>query len=399
MATNEEKLQVRLLGGFSAVYKGSEIIDSKHSVSQYASLMQLLLHFRDRGVSRSLMKEVLFEDRDVDDVQHAVRNIIYNAKKRLRSAGLPDVDYITTDKGSYYWTDLIPTVCDTDELERLRALADEEDDESEKLAFLLEAVHKYGGEFLFGQVTAAWAAREAVRYRDIFRSCVTDAAALLRSRLNYRDLLALGEYAASVDPYAEWEVISVEALSSLGRFKDAERLCEEALDLYISEHGQHNSTYVRDLANRLSASMVHQYADIESIQNNLAAPRTDGRGGFYCAYPVFQEVYRTLGRMMERHADRFFLMLCTIIDSKGNAMLDGPKLEELSPRLNEAIIMSIRHSDTVTKYGKGQYLVLLTNTSREDCDIVRRRIDKNFLKPSQRTGVEYHINTAIIVPK
>ena len=80
MSTNEEKLQVRLLGGFSAVYNGSEIIDSKHSVSQYASLMQLLLHFRDRGVSRSLMKEVLFEDRDVDDVQHAVRNIIYNAK-------------------------------------------------------------------------------------------------------------------------------------------------------------------------------------------------------------------------------------------------------------------------------------------------------------------------------
>ncbi len=76
----------------------------------------------------------------------------------------------------------------------------------------------------------------------------------------------------------------------------------------------------------------------------------------------------------------------------------GPKLDELSPRLQEAILTSIRHSDTVTKYGKGQYLVLLTNTSREDCEIVRRRIDKNFLTPNQRTGVDYQINTAIITP-
>ena len=39
---NTDAVQVRLLGGFSATYRGSEIIDSKHSVSQYASLMHHL---------------------------------------------------------------------------------------------------------------------------------------------------------------------------------------------------------------------------------------------------------------------------------------------------------------------------------------------------------------------
>ena len=79
-------------------------------------------------------------------------------------------------------------------------------------------------------------------------------------------------------------------------------------------------------------------------------------------------------------------------------MEDGPRLDELSLRLKETIGISIRHSDTFTRYGKGQYLILLTNTSREDCEVVRKRIDRNFLSPGQRTGVEYQINTAIICP-
>ena len=399
MGNKAETIHVRLLGGFSATYKGKDITDSKHSVSQFATLMQLLFYCKNTGVSRSFMKEVLFGDRDVDDAQHAVRNIIYNAKKRLKAVGLPDADYITVENGTYFWTDKIPTVCDTEEFEHLYELAQEETDELEKLSFLMDAIHKYGGEFLFGQVSGAWAVREAVKYRDLFSRCTEDAAEIMRNRLMYKELLSLGEYATQVDPFAEWEMLSIEALSALGRFKQAEELCDRTVELYINEHGQKNPTYIRDLANRLSAGMVHQYADISKIQADLASPLIEIKGGPFCAYPVFQEVYRTLGRLMERHADRFYLMLCTILDSKGNIMESGSKLDELSPRLQEAIILSIRHSDTVTKYGKGQYLVLLTNTSREDCEIVRRRIDRNFLTPSQRTGIDYQINTAIISPE
>ena len=144
MAKKSDTLKVRLLGGFSAVYNGKDITDSKHSVSQFTMLMQLLLYYRTTGVSRSLMKEVLFSDRDIDDVQHAMRNIIYNAKKRLKASGLPDADYITVENGTYFWTDRIHTVTDTDEIERLYELAMEEDDEDEDRADE-EAVEVYDG--------------------------------------------------------------------------------------------------------------------------------------------------------------------------------------------------------------------------------------------------------------
>ena len=94
MDNSSDVIRVRFLGGFSAVYKGKDITDSKHSVSQYATLMQLLLYYGKNGVSRGLMKEVLFEDRELDDMQHAVRNIIYNAKKRLKTAETAQKLYI-----------------------------------------------------------------------------------------------------------------------------------------------------------------------------------------------------------------------------------------------------------------------------------------------------------------
>ena len=271
MASDSEVLEVRFLGGFSAAFRGTELADSKRSVSQFISLMQLILYYHQSGVSRSLMQETLFSDRDVDDERHAVRNLLYNAKKRLRAAGLPDAEYITSEKGNYYWTKDIPLSCDTERMEHLAALAGEETDTAERLALLTEAVHCYRGEFLSGQNTASWMAREVVRYRDLFRSCANSAAMILRNDLRFKELLELGDYAALVDPYAEWETLSVEALSALYRFKEAEDLCDATVERYIQEHGRREPVYIRDLSNRLSASMVHRYADIRTVvEENLS---------------------------------------------------------------------------------------------------------------------------------
>ena len=82
---------------------------------------------------------------------------------------------------------------------------------------------------------------------------------------------------------------------------------------------------------------------------------------------------------MERSGQFVYLMLCTIVDSKGSPMKDGEELAQLSERLGEAICQSIRRGDVVNHYGKGQYLVLLMNTTRENCSIVQKRINYKFM--------------------
>jgi PleD family two-component response regulator len=99
---------------------------------------------------------------------------------------------------------------------------------------------------------------------------------------------------------------------------------------------------------------------------------------------------------MERAGDKIFLMLCTIVDSKGNAMEEGQKLDELSDRLKSAIVNSVRRTDTITRYGKGQYLILLINTTEENCRVIENHINSNYLQKRQRTGVSYSVSGIII---
>jgi len=135
----------------------------------------------------------------------------------------------------------------------------------------------------------------------------------------------------------------------------------------------------------------HQF--LEEVQTNLSEMAEDVQGGYVCNYPVFRGIYRTLSRMVERTGLSVYLVMCTIVDSKGNPMRKGPILDRLTPRLKEAIIHSTRHSDIINQYADGQYLILLTNTSLENCEVVQRRIRERFLTSRQRTGVAFHINS------
>ena len=90
-----------------------------------------------------------------------------------------------------------------------------------------------------------------------------------------------------------------------------------------------------------------------------------------------------------------YLMLCTLVDGKGNPIQEGPILEELSRRMEEAICRSVRRGDAVSRYGRGQYLVLLMNTTRENCTVVQRRINYHFIVGRQRTRIEYYVNSIV----
>ena len=119
-------LYVRMLGGFSVRWNGKLIAGgSKASDSQLTSLLQILMHNRDAGVTRDRLEELLFGDRDMSNVHHALQSVIYNTKKKLERAGLPPEQYIVQKSGVFFWTDRIPILEDAAEFERLFHQAEE----------------------------------------------------------------------------------------------------------------------------------------------------------------------------------------------------------------------------------------------------------------------------------
>lgn len=389
----EEALRVRMLGGFSVTWKGISIAGGpKQRESQFVYLLQLLLHYHKEGVSRDLLEEVLFGEREVDNIHHSLRSTLYNARKKLGQAGLPDTEYILQKEGFFRWTDRIPVQEDAAEFEEAYRRAEEEKDPDRMLCALLDACYHYNGEFLPRQLGFLWAAQEARRYQTMFFACVEKAAELLRERQDWEEMERLGLYVSRNSPFADWEVITMEALTSMGRLEEAGKLYDDTVMLYMQEQGVRPSRKLRELMDRMGTQMNHGYAALDTIQSELIHADEDDRGGYLCSWPVFEGIYHTVRRMMGRGGMSVYLMICTVADSKGNPMQDGPVLEELSGRLERAVCRSVRHADAVVKYGKGQYLVLLVNITREDCEIVQKRINKQFLTGRQRTGVRYYVN-------
>ncbi len=392
----EKILQVKTFDHFSMEYDGKSLFGKKSVETQFDSLMQMVLHKRKTGVSRESLEEVLFSDRDVVNVQHALQSVIYNAKKRLEKAGLPKVNYIEIKNGVVYWTKEIPVEEDASEFDRLYQKIETEENKEKKLEYLERIFTLYTGEFLKTRQHTIWIVIETNRYQEMFRQCVEEAAVLYRERQDYIQLEYLGKYASEIEPYLEWEALTMEAMVALGRYEEARKLYADTAERYFEERGLKPSKRLLDSLNQLGNQVMHSYEVLDNIQENLEEKEESGRKGAYlCSYPTFQGIYQQLVRMLERSGQSIYLMLCTIVDSKGKPMKEGPHLEELARRLEKAICTSIRSSDVVNHYSKGQYLVLLINTTREDCKIIQKRIDGHFLTERQRTGVRYYVNNVL----
>jgi DNA-binding SARP family transcriptional activator len=387
---------VRTLGSYSVNYNGAEIALGSRDESQIGLLMLLMFHFGRDGASRSLIKNTLFEDRDIEDVSHAIRNVLYNMRKNLKANGLPEASFVKQSKGIYYWTDEVPVEEDARVFERLAEEALAEEKPEGRMKKLSAACYRYTGRFFAGRDNVPWIYQEGERYRALFAQVTSMLLEEYRQAHKFKDMYDLALYAVHVDPFAEWEIAVVEALTNLGRFSDSERYYEDTVDAYIKEYGDRSNEHVRDFIRRLGEHLFHDHETIEEIQEKLTNANDTGGRGYYCSLPVFQELYRTTERTMGRTADKIFLMLCTIVDGKGNPMREGPKLTELSDRLKTAAICSVRHTDTVTKYGQGQYLILLINTTEENCGIIEKRINDNFLTSRQRTGISYSVKGLLV---
>lgn len=389
--TDQEKkvLYMQTFGGFSLSYGGRQITGSRES--QFVGLMQLLLHERRQGVSRDRLAEVLFGDRDVEDVRHAVRSVIYNAKKRLRDSGLPDVNYIALKDGVYVWTEEIPVEEDARTFEHMYENAEAEADEDARLSRYLDACYSCTGEFLPAHAGVLWAAQEARRYRLLFHDCVEKAVGLLRDRKDYRQMEKLGRYAAKISPMSDWETVTMEALTALGSYEEARSFYDDTVELYFREQGLQPSERMMELFGKMGAQMEHSRGSLREIQRELSAEEAEG--GFLCSYPVFQGIYQMTGRMAERGGQSLYLMVCRITDDRGREIQEEAVLEELTERLEDAVRSSVRKGDAVCRYGRGQYLVLLINLTLEDCSIVKERISRRFAGGQSRAAVRYYVNS------
>lgn len=390
---HEDALIVRMLGDFTISWQGKQISSGSRD-SQFARLMQILLHFSETGVERGRLEEMLFEDSNSLDHHNMLRSVIYNAKKKLEKAGLPKCGYIEFRDGVYGWTKDIPVIEDAREFEALVEQAKQTDDLTEQIRLYETAIYDYRGEFLPDQTGHIWVMQEERRYQELFSHCIDELTNNYKEAKDYRSMEKLGRFAARVLPLADWETVTMDALLGMKHYDEARNFYEETVELYLEELGVKPAFAEMNVLEHIASQVENDYCMVDEIQPFLSGGEEDmdAPGGYLCSLPVFKGIYQVIERMLGRCGISAYLLICTIVNSKGQPMKDGQVLNRLSERMTDSICRSVRHSDAVCKYSKNQYLVLLINTTREDCAIVEERIDRNFRTEGQRTGLKFHVS-------
>lgn len=387
----QQVLYVKMFGDFAVEYQGKSIIGKKKKETQFAQVLQLLFHSRQEGVSLEYMEKVLFGDRMLNDADHAVHSLIYNTRRKLEQSGLPKGKYIISRKGKFYWDDEIPYEEDARSFELCCQEACRAESWEEQMEALWNAIYLYKGCFLENSQQGGWVQEERERYREMFRELVEAAAGILREKKAYMQLEQLGRHAAKVTPYEQRELLVIEALTGMGKKELAQDIYKDTIRRYQEVYPQEQNGKLIEFRQKIEEQLDHPYDILDNIQESMTEHMEQIKGPYQCSWEVFREIYHMVSRMMERGGQKVLLMLCTLTDMEKYPIVSDRDKDMLSRYMMESICRSIRSGDAVTRYGKGQYLVLLIGAGEEDYKGIQERISENFRKNHTVYEIQYSV--------
>lgn len=388
----KKMLICNMLGGVSLIYDHHEIALKSNETSKVMQLFLMLLYAGEDGIYKSKLMSNLYGLEEIQDTKNALRILIFRLKKLLKDTGLPDDDYIVTNKGVCYFGGQMEILIDAKEFEKAAVEAREMEKGEKRLEALTRVCGLYTGEFLPRLSTEEWVMIESLRYKNIYYLCLQEAGEELKLRGRYEEMLQLYVHAANLYPYEEWQEMVIDCLIALNRYSEALKVYEETTTLFFDEMDILPSEKMLGQFKVMSERICHADGNLPQIQDALREPERK-RSAYYCSYPSFVDSYRVLARLTERTGTSIFLMLCTLTNPKHITVEKDEILRVELENLCIAVEQSLRRSDIYTRYSPSQILILLFGVGKENCGIIYNRILQNYKKLSSghRIGISYHI--------
>lgn len=387
----EKRLEIRMLGTFSLNYGGKEIVIDRNTVSKTTQLLQMLALYGQEGISKAGLIDALYGRESVENKNGSLNNTIFRLRKQLKTAGLPDSQYICIRNGMCTWDKEIPLWVDVGEFQKL-AKKGQQAEGQEQIDIWSKTVACYTGEFLPNMIGEDWVTVENVRCRDLYAQCVQKLCEYNMEREHYEETLRVATAAASIYPFENWQLWQIDSLIAMSRYQEAMEIYEKATKMVQDELGLPPSP---EMLKRFQVMGEHvsQIAEVtEDIRKRLDE-KDHIEGAYYCSFPGFVDIYHVFRRMMERNGTAAYIMLCTLKQISSSEVPVRSDMEskhrEASEKLAEAIRSSLRRGDFYTRYSYTQYLILFSDIRMEHCKIVSDRIQKRF---EQKTAGEYRVD-------
>ncbi len=392
-------LYVYMFGVFSLRYQDRDVTPEKNTTKKSMQLLQLLLYYRKEGITREKLLHTLYGQGNVENPSNNLKVITYQLRKKLVEAGLPDWNYIENRGGTYYWTSPMEVETDVEVFGSLLQRAEAATDPGERMDLFCEVCHSYKGEFLTNLSGEEWVMMESTCYREQYFKALEAAEQELKERKRYLELLELCNDAIGMYPFEEWQAVKIDCLMAMNRFKEAMEVYEATTRMYFEEMGLPPSDRMLDRLRDMGSKIYTSAQAATSITSILQEKEPRKAGAYFCGFPSFIDGYRMMRRVVERHGESVYMMVCTLTDAKGNHLEDRDRIQTMTPILRESIGKSLRSGDVYSMYSPTQFVLLLFGTQGSGCGLIRERILKRFTTghKSWRECVRFYATSVIDV--
>lgn len=392
---DDNKLTLNMLGGYSLTYGDKPIILGRGKLTKSVQLLQLLLLHLEQGIAKDELVQALYNWEEIGDTNNSLNSMIYRLKNQLIVAGMPKEDYISIKNGICKWEGSMPVEVDVAEFETCVRRASELDG-AEKTEALERALTIYRGEFLPQLSSELWVTVESVRLKKLYIACVKQLGEIYEEAQEFQKLLHIYKSVSNLYPFDEWQEKVIDCLQKMGRFDEAYRIYQDTVRLYSEELGAPPSVKMREQLQKMNGKLLNSENDFLKIQATLREGEWKN-GAYYCAYPSFVDTYRLMCRIIERSGESIYLMVCTLYYDDQSAKAD----QRAEAALGNAIEKALRRGDAYTRYSGNQYLILLSATQRENCDLIFGRIEKGFYAENKNMNcwIEYDVTEVVDIPQ
>lgn len=393
-----QTIYVKTLGGFSITVDGKEISDNNNQSKKPWSLLEYLVVFQKKDISVNELIETIWPDDPGVNPGGALKTLMFRSRKLLDPLGIPPQRLLVQQRGSYSWTQDIPTVMDIDQFEAIcnQVLGSTSDTGDQTLSLCLEGLSLYKGDFLPKAEYESWVIPISTYYHSLYQKLVYRTIDLLLAREDYGQITSVCQTAIGIEPFdEEFHYYLVYALYKDNHTNQAVEHYNHTLDLFYNEFSISPSDRFKELYKTIRSKEQGINTNLDAIQEALREEASSG--AFYCEFPVFQDLYQLERRAIERTGDSIYLCLLTVTDQSGQTP-KGTVLNRAMEHLSNAIRDSLRCSDVYTRYSISQYLILLPTVTSEKGGMVLQRITGNFRKRYSRRDLEVDYKLQPVLP-
>ena len=388
-----EKLEIQMLGGFSARTREKRINDSENRSQKPWILLAYLICNRDRTVTQEELLRLCWEGEEKDDSANALRVVLHRTRTMLEQLKIGSgMDLIQRSRDGFSWNCRLPLDVDVEEFEALHKNCVLTRDEEERLACCLKAIDLYGGDFLGRNSGGTWGTHMAEKLRGYYVEMALTALSILSDDGREEDAVQLARKVLGMEPYQEAIHRSLmQNLIKLGRAGEAVEQYEQLRAALLGKFDR----APEEETQRVYFKAVRLCGEAEIPVELRRIEKDDNRGENgvkICDFSFFRTFYVSAEFLILQCGLEVYNILFTV-EGTQEKPLSRRSMERAMEGLSQQLKAELRRGDVMTRCAENQMLVMIRADGYEEaCMCCERHVDLFYRNnPSTPAKLRYGV--------